>query len=164
LGTHRRLNHTAKHIANSIVKLVKRIGGPVTLAQIASEIPGFSREEPPAWSYIVTHAGGELLVWDCMTKEGYSALRNVMSGRRVAVQFVSSLPYFLENSLLGSENWKPIVLLPKSAGNLETPLWLLRASPGYREYSMARAAKERIAGYRKITACPVRFTADQFSP
>jgi hypothetical protein len=164
MGTHRRLNHTAKHIANSIVELVKRIGGPVTLAQIAREIPGFSREEPPAWSYIVTHAGGELLVWDCMTKEGYSALRSVMSGRRVAVQFVNRMPYILERCVSGSQNWQPLVLLPKSAGNLETPLWLLRASPGYREYSMARAAKERIAGYQKITPRPVRFTADQLSP
>jgi hypothetical protein len=64
-----------------------------------------------------------------MTEEGLSALRYIMSGRRVAVQFVNALPYVLENCVLGRENWQPIVLLPKSAGNLDTCNWLVRTSP-----------------------------------
>jgi hypothetical protein len=55
-------------------------------------------------------------------------------------------------------------LLPKSAGNLDTRNWLMRASPGFRKYALARAAKEGITSYRPITPRRVGFTADQFSP
>jgi hypothetical protein len=160
----KQLSQTARAIANSIVELVERTDGPVTLAQIAREVPGFAQNEPPAWAYVVEHAKGEWLIWDGMTEAGNAALRDVMSGRRVAVQFVNPLPYIQENCVSGSENWQPIVLLPKNAGNLHTRNWLMRASPGFQKYAIERAANEGIAGYRPITPRPVGFTADQFSP
>jgi hypothetical protein len=158
------LSQTATAIAKSIVDLVERTDGPVTFARIAHEIPGFAKKEPPTWEYVINRANGEMLVWEGMTEDGLWALRSVMSGRRVAAQYVNLLPYILEDRVPNNENWQPIVLLPKSAGNLDTRNWLMRASPGFRKYALARAAKEGITSYRPITPRRVGFTADQFSP
>jgi hypothetical protein len=100
----KRLGQTADDIANSIVHLVERTDGPVTLARIAHEVPGFAQDNLPAWEYFVSLAGREVLFWDGMTEEGCAALRAVMSGRRVAVQHVNLLPYILEDRVPGSEN------------------------------------------------------------
>jgi hypothetical protein len=163
MNTKQQLSQAASAIANSIVELVERTDGPVTLARIAREIPGFAEKEPPAWCYVVNHAQGEMFIWDGMTEAGNAALRDVMSGRRVAVQFVNPLPYILENSISASKNWQPIVLLPKSAGNLVTRNWLMRVSPDCQEHVVARAAKKRITGYRPIAPRAVNFVSDQFS-
>ena len=149
-------------IANAIVELVERTDGPVTLAQVSREVPGFAEEGLAAWSYTRDIPGGEMLIWDNMTEAGGAALREVIEGRRVAIQYVNLLPYLLDNYLLADENWRPIMLLPVKAANLETPSWLVRASKGYRDYSIKRAAAEGKTGYRLLKTRPMRFVADQF--
>jgi hypothetical protein len=157
------LNRTARAIANAIVDLVERTAGPVTLARIEREIPGFASYESRGWEYFSQHAGTEFLIWYGMTKAGFAALRNVMTERRVAVQYVHPVLYIVEDCLPERENWQPIVLLPKTAANLDTPNWLVRASQGGRDYCIARAAKEGRGGYRPLTPGAVRFTAGQFA-
>jgi hypothetical protein len=159
----KRLGQTADDIANSIVHLVEHAAGPVTLAQIARKVPGFAQDNLPAWEYFVSLAGQEMVVWGGMTEEGCAALRAVMSGRRVAVQYVTLLPYILEDRVPGSENWLPIVLLPKSAANLDTPNWLMRASPGVFSDAMAQAAKNGDAGYRPIKPRLTNVNSDCFA-
>jgi len=157
------IDQTTNAIANSIVELVERTDGPVTLARINREIPGFAKQTAPAWAYVVKHAEGEMLIWDGMTEAGLAALRHVISGRKVAVQLVNHLPYLAADCLLSDESWVPIVLLPKNAANLNTPNWLVRASQGGRDHCIARAAKEGRSDYQPLVPGRVRFTADQFA-
>jgi hypothetical protein len=157
------LDQMTNAIANSIVELVERTDGPVTLARIKREIPGFAKQAAPAWAYVVEHDEGEMLIWDGMTEGGLAALRRVVGGREVAIQYVNHLPYLAEDCLLDDESWVPIVLLPKSAANLNTPNWLVRASQGGRDHCIARAGKEGRGDYQPLTARPLRFTADQFA-
>jgi hypothetical protein len=148
----------ANRIADAIVDLVERNNGPITLAQIEREVPGFEKRESPAWEYFLERDDGETIIWDGMTEAGLMALRNVMSGHRVAVQYVSSLPYFLlEGRCPQSENWLPIVLLPVRAANLDTPRWRIRCSQAYRDNCITKP------GHRPLTPTAVRYTADQFS-
>jgi len=157
------LEKLANGIADLIVDLVERTDGPVTLAQIDREVPGFAKKEPPAWCHVVEHAGGEMFIWEGMTEAGHMALRQVMGGRKVAIQFVNELPYILEDCFIENENWWPIVLLPARAANLNSPNWLIRASQEYRDYCIKRAVAERKTGHQLLTPRSVRFTADQFS-
>ena len=85
------------------------------------------------------------------------ALQKVLRGRRVAIQFVSLLPYVLEDGLIYEENWQPIVLLPARAANLDSPKWLVRASQD------CVAIALDTPGWRLLKPAPVSFTADQFS-
>jgi hypothetical protein len=163
LGTNTHRSDPAGAIANSIVDLVEREDGPVTLAQIAREVPGFAKETSPAWEYFVTRPQGEMLIWNCMTEAGCAALRMVMSGRRVAVQYVSSLPYIPEDRVPTDENWQPIVLLPRSTANLDAPNWLMRASRGLRSSALAQAAKKGLTGFRPITPRPGSVISDRFA-
>jgi hypothetical protein len=87
----------------------------------------------------------------------------VMSGRRVAVQYVSPLPYISEDRVPTGENWQPIVLLPRSTANLDTRNWLMRASPGFHSFALAQAAKEGLTGYRPITPRPGSVISDRFA-
>ena len=80
-----------------------------------------------------------------------------MVERRVAVQFVSLLPYLLENILINNENWQPIVLLPARAANLDSPKFLIRGSEVFVGIAL------NTAGWRSLKPDPVGFTADQFS-
>jgi hypothetical protein len=156
----------ANRIAEAIVKLVECTDGPVTLAQIHREIPGFGTKEPSSWEYVIErHDGkGEVVIWGGMTEAGLAALRKVMSGRRVAVQrLVNPLLYFIEGHCYESENWMPIVLLPARAANLDTRLWRMRGSQAFLDYSIATAAAEGMDDVRLLTPSPVRCTADQFS-
>jgi hypothetical protein len=157
------LEKLANRIADLIVDLVERNDGPVTLVQIDREVPGFAKKEPPAWCYVVEHVGGEMFIWEGMTEAGHAALRKVMNGRRVAIQFVNVLPYILEDCLIENENWRPIVLLPARAANLNSPKWLIRASQEYRDYCITKATAEGKTGHRRRTPGSVRYTADQFS-
>jgi hypothetical protein len=158
-----KLERSATAIAASIVELVERTDGPVTLARVQREVPGFAKTTAPAWAHVVEHASGETLIWDGMTEAGHVALRKVMYERRVAIQFVNSLLYLLDGTIIENENWQPIVLLPASAANLETPNWLVRASPRHRDHSMRRAAAQRNKGYRLLPSAYVGFTADVVS-
>jgi hypothetical protein len=157
------LKKLANDMADAIVELVERTDGPVTLARVDREVPGFAKKEPPSWCHVSTTAEGEMLIWDGMTEAGAAALRKVMHERKVAIQFVNMLPYLAEGYLLENENWWPIVLLPAKAANLDSPNCLIRASQQYRDYSIARAAAEGKTGHRPLTPRRVRATADQFS-
>jgi hypothetical protein len=152
----------AETISNAIVELVERTDGPVTLAQIAREIPGFAQPTAPAWQYAIEDAEGDLLIWDGMTEAATTALRKVLRGRKVAVQLVDVRPYLLDGCVITAKNWLPIVLLPKKAANLDTPRWRMRVSPGFREYAHGRAVREGLSD-RLLTPRPFRFTADQFA-
>jgi hypothetical protein len=162
-GTDTHRSDPAAAIANSIVDLVERQDGPVTLAQVAREVPGFAKDTSPAWEYFVSRPQGEMLIWNCMTEAGHAALRMIMSGRRVAVQYVSSLPYIPEDRVPTSENWQPIALLPRSTANLDTPNWLMRASAGFQSFALAQAAKKGLTSYRPITPRPGIVISDRFA-
>jgi hypothetical protein len=157
---HMQPNKSANGIADSIVELVERTDGPVTLTRIDREISAFEKKEPPAWSML--DCSGRL-IWDGMTEAGLKALHKVIHDRKVAIQLVNALPYILENCVLENEDWCPIVLLPAKAANLKTPTLLIRASQGYREYCVTRAAAEGKTGHQLLTPSPLRCTADQFS-
>jgi hypothetical protein len=150
-------------IAELIVRLVNNTDGPVTFVQIDLEVPGFAKKDPPTWDYVIKRSDTELLIWTGMTEAGYRALRKVVSERRVAIQFVDARLYFIRDVLINDAAWAPAVLIPAKAANLETPRRLIRAAETSRDYIMARAAAEGIAGYRRLTPDPLRFTADQFS-
>jgi hypothetical protein len=160
----KQLEKQANRIADAIIDLVERTDGPVTLAEVDREIPGFAeKNHPTKWEYLVEHDDGETVIWAGMTEAGFEALREVISGRRVAVQYVSPMLYFIEGCYPRSENWMPVVLLPARAANLDTPNGLVRRSQGYLDYCMTRAEKEGVQGYRLLTPSTVRCTADQFA-
>lgn len=159
------MNHTvqrrANKIANAIVKLVDQVG-PVTLAHINRNISGFSKKDDPSWSYHLDSVVGRWLIWNGMTEAGLLALRGVLRNRRVALQWVDVRPYLIENFVLENDDWRPALLLPANAANLDSPDRLLRVSPAYQQYCLKTAAEEKLAGYRALTpALPPLFT-DQF--
>ena len=160
----KKLEKQASLIADAIVELVERTDGPVTLVRIDREVPGFAKKEPPSWEYVIEHGGGETLIWDGMTEAGLAALRKVMSGRMVAVQYLSNpILYFLEANYPRSENWIPVVLLPVRAANLDTPNWRMRGSEQLVAHFMRLAAERGAGGYRRLTPSAVRITADRFA-
>jgi hypothetical protein len=156
------IENQANRIADAIVDLVERCDGPVTLAQINREIPGFASYERSAGEYFVEHDGGKSVIWDGMTEAGMKALEKVIRGRRVAVQLVDARLYILEGYSIRDERWFPIVLLPARAANLETPAFPLMRASREREFIM-RATAERRAGNRLLTPSSVGSTADYFS-
>lgn len=148
------LEKQAKRIANEIVELVEGTDGPVTLAQVERDVAGFAKDEPPFWRYGFKTGR---FYWDGMTEAGEKAFEQVVHERRVAVQFVSLLPYLLEDCLINDDNWRPIVLLPARAANLSSPKFLVRASQDYVEVALGKP------GWQLLEPGPVSFTADQFS-
>jgi hypothetical protein len=158
------LEDQADRLADAIVELVERTDGPVTLARIDREIPGFAAKEPPAWDYVIEDESRQALIWDGMTQAGCAALRKVMSGRRVAVQhLINPLMYLLECSYPQSDNWTPVVLLPVRTANLDTPRWLMRYPEKVLNECMRMAAARGERGYRRLTPSTVRNTADRFA-
>lgn len=131
------LEKLANDIADAIVELVERTDGPVTLARVDREVPGFAKKEPPTFQYATQTDDGETIIWDGMTEAGAAALRMVMRGHRVAVQPMDVRPYLAEGYLLKNENWLPVVLLPAGAGNLEAQHWLIRVPQKFRDYCVA---------------------------
>jgi hypothetical protein len=160
------LEKLSNRIADAIVDLVNDTDGPATFPDVELAIPGFAKNKPPTWGYVIAHSGREHLIWSGMTEAGKIALGKVISGRRVAIQFVNLLPYLpdmLDDWHVDDDDWLPSLLIPAKAANLETPRRLIRTSESSRKHIMARAAAERTAGYRLLTPRPMRFTADQFS-
>ena len=94
-----------------------------------------------------------------MSEAGYLALRKVLNGRQVALQFVNVLPYLLEDCFVKHGDWAPTVLLPAKAANLDAPTRLMRVSPESRKHIIAKVAAERLGGYRALTPSSTRFTA-----
>jgi hypothetical protein len=163
MSTTKQLDNLSNKIADAIVALVNDTNGPVTFLQIDLEVPGFKSEEQSTWDYLIESSGKEFLIWNGMSEAGFAALSKVISGRRVALQYVNVLPYILDDCLLYDDDWLPSVLVPAKAANLETPRRLLRTSEYSRKYLMARAVADGKSGYRMLTPSPLRFTADQFS-
>jgi len=147
----------ANRIADAIVELVERADGPVTLTEVNRAVAGFAANEPPFYSYVIEHAGDESVYWSDMTEAGEKAFEKVLLGRRIAIQFVNPLLYFLAGGGIMDENWRPIVLLPARAANLDSPKWLMRGSQDFIAIAMSKP------GWRPLTPGPVRYTADQFS-
>jgi hypothetical protein len=151
------LEKETSRIAKAIVELVNRADGPVTFIQLEREIPGFAKEEPPRWSYQLADTK-QSVVWVGMAEAAGAALREVLRGHRVAVQFVSLLPYLIEGDPLPvDDDWQPTVLLPAKAANLYSPKVLIRGSPLY----VSTALQE--PGFRPLKPDPVSGTADRFS-
>jgi hypothetical protein len=163
MTTNEQIEKHANHIADAIVELVERCDGPVTLARITREIPGFGTNEDPSWDYHIKHEGGVGIIWDGMTEAGTKALSKVIRGRRVAVQLVRAILYLLEGYSILNERCVPIVLLPARAANLETPAFLLRVARAQHEW-MRRVTAEKIPGNRLLIPRSVGSTADCFSP
>lgn len=141
----RRKEKRANQIAKAIIELVERVGGPVTLAQIELEIPGFAEQDDRAhsWSYCQ-------LIWDGMSEEGCAALRSVLVGRRVAIQMTPLAVYFLQGRYPVSEDWTPISLVPARMANLMTPRLLIRGAQDVLDQMMARAAAEGVSGFHVL--------------
>jgi len=159
MRTNKQIEKQANRIADAIVELVERTDGPVTLAQINREIPGFSTNEDPSWDYHIKHEGGVGIIWDGMTEAGTEALRKVIRGRRVTVQLVDAWLYILEGGGIRNERWRPIVLLPARAANLETPAFPLFRAAREHEW-MRRVAAKKIPGNRLLKPRSVGSTAD----
>jgi hypothetical protein len=113
-------------------------------------------DRPRAWGWVTEGEDGEAdrLIWDGMTKDGCAALRNVVLGRKVAIQMASQLTYLLEGRYPLDPNWAPISLLPARMVNLETPRLLIRGDQSVLDMVMARAAAEGVSGFqlRQATA------------
>jgi hypothetical protein len=151
----------ACHIADAIVELVERTDGPVTLARIHREVPGFAKEDPDVWKYVIEGNDGDTIIWTDMTEAGLIGLCKAISARRIAVQRLASpLLYIIEGFYYPQvENWTPVVLLPARAANLDTPNWRMRSSAAFQKHCMDSG----VQGYRLLTPGHVRYTADQFS-
>jgi len=148
-------------IADAIVGLVERTDGPVTLARVQEEISGFAKHEPPSWKHVVKHDGRETSFWSEMTEAGLAALLKVTRERRVAIQFVSVMPYLLDGCLIEDEDWQPIVLLPAKAANLDSQNWRLRV-PQAVYGDIAKQVAERRTDLRLLTPDYAGATADRF--
>src|SRR5436305_14574736 len=90
------LETLSNKIADAIVKLVNAADGPVTLLQVEREVPGFAKNSLPASYFALPRSGAEDFVWGGMTEAGAAALRKVIYSGRVALQFVTPLPYLLD--------------------------------------------------------------------
>jgi hypothetical protein len=148
----RKLEKPASSIADAIVEFVERVGGPVALARIEREIPGFAAQGRRTWIYEIEGGDGEdgALIWDGMSKAGSAALGSILTERRVAIQMAPRLVYRLEGRYPIDENWVPIALLPASMANLEGPRLLIRGSQAVLDECMARAAAEQLDGFRVL--------------
>jgi hypothetical protein len=155
------LEKEAGRIADAIVELVERRDGPVTLTQVQREISGFANHEPSSLRHVVKHDGRETSFWSEMTEAGLTALLKVTRERRVAIQFVSMLPYLLDGCVIEDDDWQPIVLLPARAANVDSPNWLLRVPQRVKD-DMAKQFVDGKAIYRLLTPRHVGATADHF--
>jgi hypothetical protein len=136
-----------RRIADAIADYVERTGGPVTLAEIADGIPGFSvdRGADSAWCWETE----DVLIWDGMTKEGCAALRHVVMTRRVTIQQSSRLLYFFHGRYLSAPNWGPIALAPAAKANFRTPTILLSAPEKTLKQLEDAAAKRGLHGWQR---------------
>jgi hypothetical protein len=116
----------AKRIADAIVEMVGRADGPVTLAQIEREVPGFKSEGAFGWQCYIE--GQDEAVWSGMTEAGAAALWKILSERRVAVQYVSPQVYLREGRRLRIGECLPLGLVPAAAANFDTPHLFMRLS------------------------------------
>jgi hypothetical protein len=114
MNVNMQLEKRSSKIADAIVDLVNDTDGPVTLLQVEREVPGFAMNGLPAWYFAFHRPSGDDLVWGGITEAGEAALRKIVYGRKVAIQFVTPLPYLLDVGAccLDRDDWVPIMLLP----------------------------------------------------
>jgi hypothetical protein len=128
MNVNMQLEKRSSKIADAIVDLVNDTDGPVTLLQVEREVPGFAMNGLPAWYFAFHRPSGDDLVWGGITEAGEAALRKIVYGRKVAIQFVTPLPYLLDVGAccLDRDDWVPIMLLPARAANIDGPkfFWL----------------------------------------
>jgi hypothetical protein len=126
----RKKNSTIAAIADAIVNLVDRNGGPVTLLQV-SQIPGFSAKlgEPEfEWGTGDDTGNDRRVIWGGMTKSGAEALKEVVLNGRVATCSLTRLDYALQGCLPLARNWVPIGLTPSTTANFTIGTTLISAS------------------------------------
>jgi hypothetical protein len=159
------LEKLSNKIADAIVDLVNDTDGPVTLLQVEREVRGFAQNNLPACYFAFRRASGDLFVWGGMTEAGEAALRKIIYGRKVAVQFVTPQPYLLDGGgcYLDREDWHPIMLLPATAANISTGNLLARLSQQSLEHTVESAPSGKRASVRLLRPGPLRFAADYFS-
>ena|SRR2546427_9171487 len=135
-------------IVDSIVDFVERAGKPVTLAQIADQVPHFSTDSSGmSWFWEI----GDAVLWDGMTREGCRALRKVVGDRRVALAPASLLTYALHGAALpADERWVPIALAPAAMATFRTPVLLWLAPEDMMQEIEKRAAAERLHGFFRV--------------
>ena len=152
-------------IADAIIELVKNADGPVTLLQVDREVRGFATNTLPAWYFGIPRPVGDVFVWGGMTEAGEAALRKIIYGKKVAVQFVTPLPYLLDGPTpyLDRDDWQPIMLLPPHAANMSKPDLLVRLSPRCLEDALAGPSSGKKVDLCLLTPGPMRFSADYFS-
>jgi hypothetical protein len=165
MGTSTNLKKEATRIADAIVELVERRGGPVTLATVHN-IPGFATKTAPFWRYAFkpdAHTfkadAKKIIIWDGMSKAGRVALEEVLSEHRVAVETVPRLIYFLQGACIEDKEWLPIALIPATAANLDTPHFLMRLPLDWQDSILARAAAEGRPDFRSLKPSPAGFSA-----
>jgi hypothetical protein len=165
MNVNMQLEKRSSKIADAIVDLVNDTDGPVTLLQVEREVPGFAMNGLPAWYFAFHRPSGDDLVWGGITEAGEAALRKIVYGRKVAIQFVTPLPYLLDVGAccLDRDDWVPIMLLPARAANIDGPKFLARLSPQCLEDTLARQPSDERAKSRLLTPRPLRFAADYFS-
>jgi hypothetical protein len=111
--------------------------------------------------HVVRHDGRETSFWTEMTEAGLTALLKVTRERRVAIQFVTVLPYILDDCVIEDDDWQPIVLLPGRAANVDSQNWLLRVPQRVKD-DMVKQAAEGKTRLRLLTPHYVGATADHF--
>ncbi len=146
----KRKEKLAKEIANAIVELVERAGGPVTLARIEREIPGFKVNDNAtrSWEYVTGADQDKNVIWDGMTEEGCAALRKVLLEHRVAMQPASRLVYFLEGASPVHQNWVPVSLIPARMAKLDAGGVLISGPQEVLDMAMSRARDEGALDFR----------------
>jgi len=157
-----RRNKVAR-IVKEIVDLVESTDGPVPLNRIDDQVRGFSARcsrSRRRYDYFMRLNAGEVIIWNGLTKAGCDALRCVLYERRVALQLVNVIPYFLEDVRLLDPDWQPVVLLPVRAANIDGPKWSFRVPPALAHQFMLRVAGDD--RYRSLIPGQVGFTADDF--
>jgi hypothetical protein len=138
----KKLHPISERIANDIVAVVEKTGGPVTLARIARKVPGFEQTGAYSWRYEVD----DTLVWDQMTEEGWKALEAVILEGRVAQRMASTSAYLLDGRRPTSPNWMPIYLVPKALANFRLRGALISESEEVLKHFEAVAAARREQG------------------
>jgi hypothetical protein len=150
-------------IADAIVDLVNDTDAPVTLLKVDREVPGFAQSRLPAWCFTLRGTSRDGFVWGGMTEAGEAALRKIIYGKTVAIQFVTPLPYLLDGGgcYVDRDDWQAIMLLPARAANISTPDFLARLSQKCLED--AGRPSEKRAAMQLLTPGPLSFSADYFS-
>jgi hypothetical protein len=159
------LDKLSNKIADAIVDLVNDTDGPLTLLQVDREVPGFAKSDLPAFNFMLPGGSGDAYIWGGMTESGAAALRKVIYGRRVAIQFVTPQPYIQDGcgGYFERDDWQALMLLPAGAANFSAPKWLVRLSTEFLNRAMAGAVSMKRTDVHLLSPQPMRYAMDYFS-